>query len=413
MRHQFRARPMAVAAGLLAAGVLAAAVLAAGVALWRGSGAEAGPEPFAEATSANGTTAAPAADRGRGGSVWGAGYFPNVTLVTHEGERVRFFADMIEGKVVLINFVYTSCPDTCPMETARLLDVARILGDRLGDDVFFYSITVDPETDTPDVLADFAAAWGIPDGWKFVTGDPDDLALVRRKLGVDMDDIESLTLSQHPINLVMGNQATGRWMKRSPFENSYVLAEQVGRWLHNWKLPSAEERDYADAPEIRQISSGEDLYRTRCAACHTVGGGDVRELAERRIGPDLYNVGETRDREWLKRWIAEPDAMLEAGDPLALALYAEYEEIPMPNLRLTDTEVEQILGYLDQESRRITALRSGEHPGGHQHHAGHGGQEDHAGHASHGGQAAEPRSEPAAPAPDAEHAGHTAPGGVP
>jgi protein SCO1/2 len=257
------------------------------------------------------------------------------------------------------------------METARLLEVARILGDRLGDDVFFYSITVDPDTDTPEVLADFAANWGIPDGWKFVTGDPDDLALVRRKLGVDMDDIESLKLSQHPINLVLGNQATGRWMKRSPFENSYVVAEQVGRWLHNWRMPSAEERDYADAPEIRQISTGEDLYRTRCAACHTIGHGDVREPAERRIGPDLFNVGELRDRGWLERWLAEPDAMLEEGDPLALALYAEYDEIPMPNLRLTDSDVDKLLGYIDQESRRITVVRAGKRPAGHQHHAAH------------------------------------------
>lgn len=359
MLNPYRSRPIATGA---AAG-LVAALLVAGVALWRGPAAEAGLTPFAEPDSA-------ATASGRGGSVWGAGYFPNVTLTTHDGRQVRFFDDLLRDKVVLVNFIYTSCPDTCPMETARLLEVARILGDRLGEDVFFYSITVDPETDTPEVLADFAANWGIPEGWSFLTGDPDDLVVVRKKLGVDIDDVESLKLNQHPISLVMGNQATGRWMKRSPFENSYVLADQMGRWLHNWRLPSEEERDYADAPEIRQISSGEDLFRTRCAACHTIGQGDVRELAERRIGPDLYDVGTLRDRAWLERWLAEPDAMLAEKDPLAMALYAEYDEIPMPNLRLTEDDVDKLLGYMDQESRRIGSPRAGKDP--HQHHAGHG-----------------------------------------
>jgi protein SCO1/2 len=181
----------------------------------------------------------------------------------------------------------------------------------------------------------------------------------------------------------MGNQATGRWMKRSPFENPYVIADQVGRWLHNWSLAAAEERDYADAPEIRQISNGEDLFRTRCAACHTIGHGDVRELAERRIGPDLYNVGEMRDRAWLERWLKEPDAMLAEKDPLAMALYAQYNEIPMPNLRLSDSDVDKLLGYMDQESRRIAAVRAGEDP--HRHHAGHGAKSADAGHAGHGG----------------------------
>ena len=380
-----------VAAGLVAA------LLVAG--LRPGGGESIASEP--------GPAAARAADRGRGGDVWGEGYFPNVELVTHEGRRVRFFDDLLEDKVVLVNFIYTSCPDTCPMETARLLEVAKILGDRLGRDVFFYSITVDPETDTPEVLGDFAANWGIPEGWEFLTGDPDDLVLVRRKLGVDIDDVESLKLSQHPISLVMGNQATGRWMKRSPFENSYVIAEQVGRWLHNWKMPSAEDRDYADAPEIRQITTGEDLYRTRCAACHTIGKGDVRVLAERRVGPDLYDVGRLRDRAWLERWIQEPDAMLAEGDPLATAMLAEYQNVPMPNLRLNDREVGQILGYIDQESRRVRALRERRtagadavaHHGPHAGHGGHAGHGEAAGHAEHGGQGGHDAS--------AQHGGHT------
>lgn len=308
---------------------------------------------------------------GRGGAVWGASYFPNVLLTAHDGEQVGFF-DLIKDKVVVINFIYTSCPDSCPMETARLLEVRRILGDRLGKDVFFYSITIDPEHDTQPVLQAFAANWRIPPGWKFLTGDKDDITLLRKKLGLYSKRFEKEEFKDHNLNLIIGNQTTGRWMKRSPFENPYVLATQVGSWLHNWKAASVVERDYADAPELRQISSGEDLFRTRCASCHTIGKGDVVALAERRIGPDLYNVTAARDRNWLARWLAEPDKMLAEKDPLATSLLAQYQNIPMPNLRLNGRDVTQLLGYIEEESRRIASLRAAKDAtggsGDHRHH---------------------------------------------
>ncbi|HVF58858.1 MAG TPA: SCO family protein [Thermoanaerobaculia bacterium] len=328
-------------------------------------------------------SASASATSARGGAVWGASYFPNVELTTHDGRRVRFF-DLIEDKVVLINFIYTSCPDTCPMETARLLEVQRILGDRVGKDVFFYSISIDPEHDTQPVLQAFAETWNIPEGWKFLTGDEEDIVLLRKKLGVTTKDVRSKDFKDHDLNLVLGNQATGRWMKRSPFENPYVLANQLGGWLHNWKTASAVERDYAEAPELRQISTGEDLFRTRCAACHTIGDGDIVEVAERRIGPDLYDVTRQRDREWLERWLAEPDKMLAEKDPLATSLLAKYKNIAMPNLQLSQSDVVQLLGYMEQESRRIGALRAraAANPGAaddshHDHAAAHG---EHTGH---------------------------------
>jgi protein SCO1/2 len=337
------------------------------------------------------TVPAAAPGGGRGGERWGAGYFPDVTLTAHDGRRVRFFDDLIKDKVVLINFIYTTCPDTCPLETARLLEVKKILGDRVGKDVFFYSITVDPENDTPEVLKAFADNWGIPEGWNFLTGDPDDLVLVRRKLGVSTADARSGQLKDHDLNMVIGNQATGRWMKRSPFENPYVLANQLGSWLHNWKTASLEKRDFADAPELRQITTGEDLFRTRCAACHTIGQGDVLDVAARRVGPDLHNVTELRERAWLVRWLAEPDEMLAEKDPLATSLLAQYKNIPMPNLQLTETDVAQLLGYLEQESRRVSRLRAGKAPAGRHEHEGHGErgphqeEAEHGDHSAHGG----------------------------
>ena len=331
-------------------------------------------------------TAAGEDARSRGGAVWGADYFPNIPLTTHDGRKVRFFDDLIQNRVVAINFIYTTCPDACPMETARMMEVHRLLGDRVGKDVFFYSITIDPKRDTPKVLKEYVETWGLGEGWTFLTGDEKDITLLRKKLGVYSEADPGTTELDHNLSLVIGNQSTGRWMKRSPYENPYVLATQLGSWLHNWKLPGVADRDYSDAPEIRQISTGENLFRTRCASCHTIGQGEIEELAERRIGPDLYNIGQQRDPKWLRRWLAEPDKMLEEKDPLATALLAQYKNIPMPNLRLTETDVTKLLSYIEEESRRITDLRArNADPAGHDHHKHHGDHGHHGDHAGHHG----------------------------
>ena len=67
---------------------------------------------------------------------WGASYFPNIPLLTQDGEKVHFFDDLIRDKVVAINFIFTGCSDSCPVETARLRQVQKILGDRVGKDIF-------------------------------------------------------------------------------------------------------------------------------------------------------------------------------------------------------------------------------------------------------------------------------------
>jgi len=274
---------------------------------------------------------------------WGADYFPNVELTTHEGKRVRFFDDLVHGKVVLINFIYTNCPDACPLETARLAEVQDILGERVGRDVFLYSISIDPARDTPEVLARYAERFQTKPGWLFLTGAAADIALLRRKLGLLGDDEKEL--KDHSLSLVIGNQASGRWMRRSPFENAYVLANQLGDWLHDWKAARPEGQDYADAPELRRVSRGESLFRTRCSACHSIGGDGLA-----RVGPDLDGVLVRRGRAWLERWIAAPDEVLAANDPVARALFAEFNRVTMPNMRLNELEVAALLEYLGEAS---------------------------------------------------------------
>lgn len=297
---------------------------------------------------------APAA--GTGAAVWGVEYFQNATLVDHTGKEVKFFDDLVKDKVVAINFIYTSCPDACPMETARMLDVYRILGDRVGKDVHFYSITIDPDYDTPEVLAEYRNRWGIGDGWTFLTGKNEDILALRKKFGLLLPASQKEGENDHNISLMIGNQSTGRWMKRSPYENPYVLADQLGSWLHNWKQPRQNDRPYNEAPVVRNITEGENLWRTRCQSCHTIGYGKSPEVPYSKVGPDLYGVHQNRDPAWLRRWLREPDVMLAEGDPIGTALLAAANEIPMPNLRLTDIEIELLIEYITEETSYVDRL---------------------------------------------------------
>lgn len=169
----------------------------------------------------------------RARSRWGANYFPNVPLVMHNGKTVHFYDDLLKDKAVAINFIYTSCPNACRLETARLLQVQKLLGDRVGRDIFFYSITIDPKHDTPEVLKRYAEKFKTGPGWYFLTGKEDDINRLRRKLGVYTDRIQADGSLGHNLSLIIGNEATGRWMRRSPYENSGALASMISDWLHN------------------------------------------------------------------------------------------------------------------------------------------------------------------------------------
>lgn len=161
--------------------------------------------PFAALAAPRGAANDPAGPRTRP--------FPNVILRTHENRAARFYDDLIRGnRIVAINLMYAQCGGVCPLTTANLARVQRALGERAGRDVFIYSITVQPKTDTPAVLKAYARAFGAGPGWLFLTGRQKDIEMVRRRLGlVDPDPDLDGRKDTHTGMLVFGNDAIDRW----------------------------------------------------------------------------------------------------------------------------------------------------------------------------------------------------------
>src|SRR5215207_10186360 len=110
-------------------------------------------------------------------------YFPNFELTTHDGKKVHFYDDLMKDKIVVLNFMYVKCEGICMPITMNLKKVQRLLGDRVGRDIFMYSITLKPEEDTPAKLKQYVKAHNIKPGWTFLTGKPDEINTLRRSLG--------------------------------------------------------------------------------------------------------------------------------------------------------------------------------------------------------------------------------------
>lgn len=272
---------------------------------------------------------------------WGAGYFPNVELVTQDGRKVRLYDDLLKGKSVAINVIFTDCKDVCPLETAMMVRLHELLGARMGRDIWFYSVSIDPERDTPAVLKAYAEKYGAPPrGWLFLTGKAQDIRIVTRKLGLLRARDKNIR-DGHGSLLLVGNEPSGQWQRNSALDEPNFLAARMAGFL-GWK-ESAPGKSYADARPL-DFDAGQYLFQSRCSACHSIGEGD-------KIGPDLRNVSARRDHAWLARYVRVPDEVLAAGDPTATALYKKYKEVRMPNLRLAPDEVRAVLSYIDARSK--------------------------------------------------------------
>jgi len=138
-------------------------------------------------------------------------YFTDTLLRTQDDVEVRFFSDVLRDRVVVLNVIYTSCQDACPLITHKLGEVRTALGD-VARDVHFVSISSDPDTDTPSELKKFARIHGADDpNWIFLTGGKENVDRVLVRLGQ-----LSRTPQDHSTLLIAGDVRNKRWSKIRP-----------------------------------------------------------------------------------------------------------------------------------------------------------------------------------------------------
>ena len=285
---------------------------------------------------------------------WGANYFPNVPVIDQNGRTLHFYDDVIKGKIVVISFIYTSCQDLCPLNTARMAQLYDKLDGAVGRDLFFISLTVDPENDTPERMKAFADAFDVGPGWLFLTGKVADIRAINYKLG----DRSDRSLSDHRNEIVLGNDAISDWQRASAFGDLGSVAQSIRqmnpKWLNEVHLPQREQK-----VDLKSVTLPDDpgqmLFKRICAPCHTIGVGD-------RVGPDLRDVSARRDHAWLIKFISNPRKAFAENDPTALALAARFPGVRMPILGLTEADAEDVLTYLDRQSARIVDGATGTAP---------------------------------------------------
>jgi protein SCO1 len=271
----------------------------------------------------------------------GSKMFPNTELITQDGKTVHFYDDLIKGKIVVIDLMYTTCQYACPLETARMAQVQKILGDRVGKDIFFYSISIDPEHDTPEVLRAYMEKFHVGPGWTFLTGKKAEITYLSKRLGLYYDP--SVNKDGHVAYMLIGSEETGQWLRNSAVDNPSFEARLIGDFLDNYKhVKPAEQNGSADSGPLH-VNQGQYIFGRDCIACHTIGHGDG-------IGPDLLGVTRTRDPNWLALMIRKPEQLRNEKDPLAAALLKKYNNVQMPNVGLNNEELGYVIGYIEERT---------------------------------------------------------------
>jgi cytochrome oxidase Cu insertion factor (SCO1/SenC/PrrC family) len=155
-------------------------------------------------------------------------YFTDLPLLTQDGKPVKFYTDVLKGKLVLISFIYTNCTDICPILMHNLVDVQEKLGEKFGKDVFFVSISVDPEDDTPEELKKYAERYEAKPGWTFLTGKKENVDWVIYKLGQYTADFED-----HSMTFLLGDVKNAKWAKLKGESEPEVVSVKIREFLLN------------------------------------------------------------------------------------------------------------------------------------------------------------------------------------
>jgi protein SCO1 len=155
-------------------------------------------------------------------------YFTETVLVNQDGEKMRFYSDLLKGKTVIINSFFATCQGSCLPMSRNLEKVQQALGDRLGKDAVIISISVDPTVDSPNALKAYAKKLNARPGWYFLTGDKPSVDFALKKLGQFVDNKEN-----HTNLFIIGNDRTGLWKKAFGLAKSEELVKVVESVLND------------------------------------------------------------------------------------------------------------------------------------------------------------------------------------
>jgi cytochrome oxidase Cu insertion factor (SCO1/SenC/PrrC family) len=277
---------------------------------------------------------------------------PDVEVRDQDGRALRFHTDVVKGRVVAINFIFTSCGGICPALGAMFGKLQDELGAELGRDVHLVSVSIDPVTDTPERLKAWAGRFGARPGWTLVTGDKAELERLARALaGVGNGPKET-----HAAVVLLGNEARGRWQRAYGFTKPAELA-RLARDLARLPAPaaasgeagSAAARWFTDTVLVDQDGRERRFYSdvlkghvvvlssffTSCASvCPVIQGtlAKVQDALGERLGKDAFLVSISVDpendtperlRDFAKRMQARPGWIFLTGarEPLETVLY--------------------------------------------------------------------------------------------
>lgn len=187
-------------------------------------------------------------------------YFPNFELTTHQGKKVRFYDDLIKDKLVVINFMYVKCEGVCMPVTMNLKRVQNLLKERVGRDIFMYSITLKPEEDTPEALERYVRAHKIKPGWTFLTGKPAEINALRRSLGFkDAKSRLDSDLTNHTGMVKYGNEPRQWWAMFPGEANAPWIVESI-LWMDG---PNAKPMIHVKQKETKRAEHGHNHSKSK------------------------------------------------------------------------------------------------------------------------------------------------------
>jgi len=149
---------------------------------------------------------------------------PDVACLDQDGKKLRFHTDLVKGKVVVINFIFTNCTYMCPRIGEGVARLQTALGDRVGRDVHLISVSTDPVRDTPEKLKAWAARLKAKDGWTLVTGEKAEMDRLLKVLTGDATGNKT-----HAPLLLIGNESKNAWAEAYAFENPARLIQLIDR----------------------------------------------------------------------------------------------------------------------------------------------------------------------------------------